>query len=326
MSHSFELPSFADARALDASPGWRRYLDTVYGVATLRYPLSLRELSFFYLALLPPSHQPRAPLPLLGLRPGHEARLDAADATVEASGRNAWGVRQPHYGGRAQHEAFSLYAPQLSAEGRNATLWLYAYAADGTSAEEHGVPSGAKVEVHRCAEDDRPDERLWWMYRAPGSGVFFDVGRTFAARNLYTLAAALNVSVRSRYCRAPRQPGTRPPCANRREHMVLGFKLVAASVEVLAAAGFDSLQLTHTEEHGIFKFEIVDLRPLRAGAQGRQPRRGQQPPPAGSSARACPGPTARRSFWRGWRGVLPCGRCDARRGKCLNCANHALTT
>ena len=70
------------------------------------------------------------------------------------------------------------------------------------------------------------------MYYAPGSGVWYDLGRTAIARDLYDLAAKHNVSVTSRYCRKG-APGVRPPCANRREHMHHGTLLVDADMQAL---------------------------------------------------------------------------------------------
>ena len=321
------LPSFADAAALDAAPLWRRYLDAVYGVQTLRFPLSLRELSFFHLPLLPPSHRPPpGALPLLGLRAGlHTHALEPTDATVDASLRSSYMHRQPRFSGRVPREAYSLYAPELSPKGHNSTVWLYAYADAATEAQAAVQPQRGsrgltgRAEIFRCVARDRV-ESLVWMYHAPGSGVFFELGRSLVARNLYALAAALNVSVRSRYCRTG-TPGMRPPCANRREHMAHGYRLISASAEAAAARGFDSLQLTHTEEHGIFKFEIVDLRPLRLSrGVARQGGKADGTRPQDACPR--PGDAARqRHYWRGWGGRTPCTRCGGGRGggECISC-------
>ena len=73
----------------------------------------------------------------------------------------------------------------------------------------------------------------------------------------------------------------------------------------LASAGYDSLQLTHTEEHAIYKFEIIDLRQHRAT-------------PGPSSV--CPAAAAEAAFLSGWRATRQCA-CDPHQAdRCLNCA------
>lgn len=76
-------------------------------------------------------------------------------------------------------------------------------------------------------------------------------------------------------------------------------------------------QITHSEEHGIFKFEIIDLRQHATSAQELSHAKGV---PLGLSA--CP----RRglgAFYGGWGGTVPCGTCDGGRARvrgCLHCA------
>ena len=156
------------------------------------------------------------------------------------------------------------------------------------------------------------------MYYAPGSGVWYDLGRTAIARDLYDLAAKHNVSVTSRYCRKG-APGVRPPCANRREHMHHGTLLVSATARALASRGFDSFQLTHTEEHGLYKYEIVDLRQLRAGGAAKGGRvRALPPTPCPRSSPSLGEPLLR--FSHGWGGKLPCRKCTPWRiPGCLSC-------
>ena len=86
--------------------------------------------------------------------------------------------------------------------------------------------------------------------------------------------------------------------------------------------GYHSLQLTHTEEHGIYKYEVVDLRQHQPSIRPQRPTKelkaarvknrngvhqGVLPP-----ARACPCERGRQAFFGGWQADQPC-RCDSRR-------------
>ena len=82
-------------------------------------------------------------------------------------------------------------------------------------------PDQQLVEVYHCYED----LEYYWMYLAVGSGIYFNLGRTIAARNAMALAHSLNVTAHVVFSlrRFPRCWAThRAPgfhCASARESM-----------------------------------------------------------------------------------------------------------
>eukprot|EP00326_Haptolina_ericina_P034454 CAMPEP_0181253082 /NCGR_PEP_ID=MMETSP1096-20121128/47826_1 /TAXON_ID=156174 ORGANISM="Chrysochromulina ericina, Strain CCMP281" /NCGR_SAMPLE_ID=MMETSP1096 /ASSEMBLY_ACC=CAM_ASM_000453 /LENGTH=171 /DNA_ID=CAMNT_0023350919 /DNA_START=12 /DNA_END=527 /DNA_ORIENTATION=+ len=88
-----------------------------------------------------------------------------------------------------------------------------------------GFANGSRVEVYHCTESHNGPN--YWMYLAPGSGIFFDLGRTYVASTHGSL---------------------------RKE----GFGRDGWTK--LKRLGYDSVQFTHVREDLILKFEVVDLR------------------------------------------------------------------
>eukprot|EP00966_Prymnesium_polylepis_P335386 7390749-Prymnesium_polylepis.1 len=134
------------------------------------------------------------------------------------------------------------------------------------------------------------------MYWAPGSGIYYDVGRTAVLQGYdYVLQRTANSS----------QPRWSTGGAERVE---------------LWRAGFDSVQYTHQVEDCMFKYEIVDLRR----------------PPMGAPVGACPARDIAPHFSRGWGGGVRCdcvgdGPAGAapslprgQRRDCLNCGAATL--
>jgi hypothetical protein len=81
-------------------------------------------------------------------------------------------------------------------------------------------------------------------------------------------------------------------------------------------------KLTHSEEHGMFKFEIIDLRQHFSYKEVAQRLKLPWLEPL-DVARPCPHPRVlREAFSRGWGGVRPCRRCDGTRivPGCLDCS------
>ena len=102
---------------------------------------------------------------------------------------------------------------------------------------QRGFASHQRVVVYHCSDTFADSPLLgFWMYLAPGSGVFYDLGKTLVARNASELTAH------------------------------------GMSQERLRAHGFDSVQFTHTWEDYIFKYEIVDVRaPVNSTETGACP-------------------------------------------------------
>ena len=90
-----------------------------------------------------------------------------------------------------------------------------------------GHANRSKVEVYHCADKMTSE---FWMYEARGSGIFYDVGHTFVVRDAMHLRA---------------------------------LNLTHGALRLL---GYESVQFTHTYEHGLYKFELLDLRHLPAPA------------------------------------------------------------
>ena len=159
LSYFSRFPSFPDRAAVERAPVWRNYLHNVYSLPTLRFPLDLSNFWVFYLPLLPATHKPALPLPLLGLKDG--AQLDESDATVNARRRNSYNQVDRRYSGRVHGEPYALYV--LPASRRNLTAWVYQYAvpAYARARDDQQPPAvqfsevGGKVEVFHCEEADR---------------------------------------------------------------------------------------------------------------------------------------------------------------------------
>jgi hypothetical protein len=314
------------------TPAWVRYCKVVYGAGVPSISPGL--LSFFYVDLLPPSLRPSS-IELLGLVPSsNESLLRPGDALVEVViPRGARG----RYSGRAPGEAYTLFP---NGYARQSVAWVYHWGEPEQSAAStravSSVGDGQLVEVFHCHED--LDD--YWMYKAVGSGIYYNVGRTVVARNALVLASDLNVTAQlemstrrfPRCWRARRAPGF--ACATARERMHYAYLLRQLAFRLLVSRGFDSVQLTHTEEHGIFKHEIIDLRQHDFNLECLDRHRGRQ---AGRlchprrevsedgttwqpTSTPCPRKDASTHFHAGWGGIRPC-HCDPRASsRCLNCA------
>jgi hypothetical protein len=348
-----QLPTFHSRAALHQQAHWAAYLDRVYGIRAIQWPLNLSALGFFHGDVPMPAAVKEA-LPSLGRRTrgASNRSLQGEPAAKEA----LLGVRRSRRGivsGRRWREPYRLYHPPYAVEATS-TVFVYD--------DARAIPSHTKAEVFHCAETTR--QTGFWMYAARGSGVWFDVGRTFSARNRCALWAALSVplklTLRGPRCVAfnrawrnlsaadvPAGAGDSPfvnanaattfaalnlpsrcPgfwCGSVGEMMHQQHMFTEAAMEVLMRRGYDSLQLTHTEEHGIFKFEIVDLRqhfrrdPNVATVWDASAHRLVSA--VDEAPRACPHERASHFFSGGWAGLSSC-HCNASRA-CINCASRA---
>lgn len=315
----------------DAPADWTRYLDHVYGINTLEWPLDLAQLSFFYPDVGMPAKL-RGLVPLL-------ARTDATVNGSISAGEILLrpGKRRKGVSGRNYLDVYHLYHPPFP-DTAISTVWIYPYAGRVTNMKDSAddvdsnivpVKPNQRIEVHHCTEGSQPTSS-YSMYRAHGSGVYYDVGRTFVARNRCELWAALKLSAAfpsvadGASChllsdpsawanrtfskqkpktfgdlRLARCPGYTCEGAfgSPREVLRQEQALTEAATRVLVSRGYDSLQLSHAEAHGIYKYEIVDLRQHVSDMSNVARRR----------PRACPRGAAAKHFYQGWGGKLPCG-------------------
>ena len=381
------LPTFQSLRELQlTAPQWAAYLERVYGNldAISSWPLNLSATLRFVYSDVPLPTWDNHMVPMLGMGPACGVR--SSNGTMRAACDPAVpqetllrvdGKRGRHklYTGRRYGDVFKLYHPPYPPEATT-TMWVYPYSDIDKSMSmelEHvqGAPSGTRIEAFHCAENN--NQSSFWLYHAPGSGVFFDVGRTFVARNRCTLWAALNLTVsvsprgKAARCQVHRHawhghayikdaqvphttfaslrmehcPGFW--CSSGYELQHQQYLLTKEAMERLVERGFDSLQLTHTEEHKIFKHEIVDLRQPWARRSGTRTatsadtsadtlgnrrdiqryRRVTLDAKVDEPARACPRAHARHAYVQGWGGRLPC-RCEERvsgqHPGCIRCA------
>ena len=100
----------------------------------------------------------------------------------------------------------------------------------------HGLPSHSRAEVaHRCC--DPPGASGVWFFHAPGSGIWYDLGRT--------LVMAVHGSVTQKLDRS-----------------LTCFEDGACFTRVVAAArreGYDSLIFTAYHDEHVIEYEIIDL-------------------------------------------------------------------
>ena len=109
--------------------------------------------------------------------------------------------------------------------------------------------------------------------------------------------------------------------------------MTRATLAAALAEGYDSVQLTHTQEHGIFKYEIIDVRPHRRvlscfdksthdhKKDTRAHNNASSPCNHANdwNASSCPMPAYASTFRSGWQGSRPC-RCTATTlARCLHC-------
>ena len=328
------LPSFDNASALVAAPLWREYLIRVYGTELLQtargFPLNLRSFCFFHLPLLPQALRPSEPSPLFGYK-AHVLASPSDGATLHM--RDVGTDRR--LSGRKQYEVYRRDRP---VGYRDNSLWVYLWpneeprrqrrlvAAEPLQWWKAGFPSGSRVEVASCRTASKEIE--YWTYLAIGSGNYFDLGRTVSFRN----PAALAAFTKQRPCRGRKRPchtfglldGCEEVAANASDataavneikcqsaHATMHqhFLRFVANLRWLRQRrpGLDTLQFTHTEEHGVYHFEIIDLRQHR------------WPP---SPATACGAVRGGGSdhFFVGWQGRRRCS-CDEAE-PCLNCARN----
>ena len=181
-------------------------------------------------------------------------------------------------------------SPPLKKKGRAGVRTFKGCAVCGSPSLESGLPSHAKVEVaHRSDHSIKgfkglkrpPGDSGTWFYLAPGSGIYFDLGRTIAFQDHDDAGRKFRCG-----CGAQHQPSCRP-----------GVKYAECWSKQAAAQGYDTVQFTARHRENVWKYEILDTHV--------QKQKG-----------GCPADDNPR-FTSGWDGVRPC-HCDHSSDK-LNC-------
>jgi hypothetical protein len=151
------LPYFYSPHQLNQWPEWANYLSKVYGTDTLRFPIDLRGLVFLHDDWLPKDFA---------------SEIEPWVATAPTVFGNFMHL---HFGQSARFLAmhiFGSYSSPVRLDYSEFRKNLGPFAVAFPS----GIANHTKVEVvHECC--DGPNEGLW-MYLMPGSGVFFDLGKT----------------------------------------------------------------------------------------------------------------------------------------------------
>lgn len=334
------LPTFRSRKEISGL--WALYLDHIFGLDTLVMPLKMSSFHFFYVDALPAELQGR--VPLLGRSSDFNRGSFSSGETLLRVGQRAFGIT-----GRSPDDVYHLYDPIAFAPDAISTVWVYSHR--GGANESLGFPSFSRIEVVHCAENGNQTD--FWLYPATGSGVYFDLGKTFVARNRCSLWVQTNIAAEHLRARGPircvpiRQGWHCPDdqgntnqskfyvgcrfshlrrfcpgfwCASAQEMMAKSHSYTEAALKVLASRGFDSVQLTHTEEHGIYKFEIVDLRQRYRKQQAvtdRHPIKRTKFAPTPQPPRVCP--HNMDSYYGGWGGNRPC-RCRVTPARsCMHC-------
>ena len=246
-------PTFPTSAALAAKPDWNAYLFSVYGaLPPAAFPFNTSHLSFLYYNTMPAVLRRRLlDRPILGSKSSIDWRTGVAHHPRDvrcpyAKSHDGQLTLQPEK--RSAGEAYAMFGGAGGVGRGAATVWRYLPGA--STVRGSGLSNFTRVEVYHCSEPSGSTTTRGelWMYLAPGSGVYYDLGKT----------AVLS-----------------------RHHIPSDLRRTEEAVERswLRGEGFDSVQYTRRFEDCIYKFEIVDLRHRdRAGNGPGVPRVGACPP------------------------------------------------
>ena len=212
-------------------PEWDAYLRRVYGEADPPvYPIDLGRLSWLYYDDLPIILAPVQRAPQCAGVYGH-AWISPVGCPYPSSRIGAFGVFVQHY-----HPSDGLRSTtHLHGERRNSLL---------------GVANHTWVEVQRTATNHPLELCSFWYFHAPGSGVWWNVGRTY-------VATASEGRAEEHWFPTPR---TFDHGQFVRRHSVLSCK-GSEALRRLIHDGYDSLQIPDISGMGLTNhFEIIDLR------------------------------------------------------------------
>lgn len=231
-SPSLRVPVFCSASQLAADTSWSRYLSWVYSESTLTvFPIDVREFGIFYNGPQLPRAVADASTPLPITAKGAESLPFGSVYTTPH-------LRSVH--GHSYVDYVYVHAFGSSPNGERSPYAL---------AYPRGRPRDSLIEVrHFCCDGCAVG---FWMSVAPGSGVYYRMGRTVAF--IDRLAACHHYfGVHHRTCLAW-GPGRRhvfPPYVPEWQ-LILGLRWAARR------DGYDSIQFIEGPGRGA---EIVDLR------------------------------------------------------------------
>lgn len=184
-----ELPKFQTPMDLRKNSGWKRYLGHVYGQDTLSFPIDLRLFSFFYQEILPSNDKkmtcarPLLAAPFAITNPEDpRARRAAWIDAVRVRRKQAQSCRRPG-------DVYTLNGGLCYNSSLGTAVWVYRWDHPAVALHEfpatpelsYGLMSAVephkKVEVYHC-RDNIGRSAPYFMYRADGSGIYYDVGKT----------------------------------------------------------------------------------------------------------------------------------------------------
>jgi hypothetical protein len=255
------LPVFLTPESLNSSE-WQPYLEDLYGpLAREDFPIDTRCFLLWW-----PEHMPRAGLQLLAphILPLRSTLIERRAAPTERminamisdkSLKRMLGLHTPANITRTPPGTLNLLHGKAPGQPWPMALYLYVYRGFGwpdIPEDERPLmapfPSDTRVEVYHDGTDCVGRFELgYWMHYAPGSGIFFDTGRTLAVygsdNRLCPLLFAPGSAMLER-CKGKNMP--------RAQHtMIQGAR----------AQGYDSLQVIgHRAGTGlILGLEIIDV-------------------------------------------------------------------
>ena len=325
----FLFPRFENYEELKRSGGWAEYLQHVYGntITASDFPLDLGSISIFFRKYLgeeisrhpavrfldkeQPTEAFPCPHTLVGIRQLKKASPEMLHSSFVFN-RTAWQKWHVHLN---QHGDLEV-PPHRSLILSSDLIIAYQYPVCGTKhflpdeldkysaaarvahherfLYPHGAPSHTKVEVvHRQWGLDGAGK--YWMYLAPGSGIWFDLGHT------YVLSRHIDTDNTARIeLRAHLSQNNVSFSHNATSRELLG--------QAIAAGLFDSIQQPAADEFGVHKYEIQALFPPTSTENA-------------TSALTCPPKAISHSFSSGWRGRAPC-HCKPSSSCMLNCGDR----
>ena len=295
-----ELPYFNTASELERCPQWMSYLSRIYGLETLTYPVDIANFTFFYgdhPALSKHTHHVKEKN---SSHFGELFRVSLAPWKNDANG-NKKELWMRHVHGTREASNFNnlhLYMEEESNTGTEATMGSMdsdAYLArldillqvpdEKNRWKPFFFANYSKVEVfHECCD---PPGTGFWFALAPGSGVFYDVGRSQVFRTHRD--ACLFYGNQS--------------CS---------FDIVSMLSFVKDSArknGFDSLQFTdHWPGGSVSVYEIWDIR------ESLEQQTACPPKHLDENCSDC----VQKFLFSGWKAVHRC-ICDTQEGRLLTC-------
>ena len=218
---------FRDMDELRSSE-WHAYLDAVYGASTLTFPLNLGSLFYFHRALLPSS---AASALHLELQTAESPKLLHDPAGLRYGDLFIGHYTLGHWMGEDFWRSFrQLNGVCVANDPTSACMPLETMLA-------RGAPDNALVEVsHMCCDLGGFNEL--WHYLAPGSGIFFDLGKTHVVTS-HTSKQIID---------------TQTGC-----YHAYGTVDWTPFFSCLRTQGYNSVQITKHMEHSTTVVEIINL-------------------------------------------------------------------